>query len=120
MFSELVGLCAGTCTTLTFVPQAVKVWREKDKAEGVSLSTVFTNLVGVCLWVLYGVMRRDDLIVAFNSVNVVVSSVLLALYLRVVAKRGERRASVGEDDAGSVEAVEEEAVAADLFDIQLE
>lgn len=99
MLSSIVGVCAGTCTTATFLPQVLKLFREQ-KTTGISLSTVVVNLVGVSLWVVYGVYKHDELVTTFNTINTLITSFLLALYLKTSPKEDGPRCVVAEEAAG--------------------
>jgi len=53
MTIEIIGYAAAFLTTGSFVPQAVKVWREDDTA-AISLGMYSLFVVGVALWLVYG------------------------------------------------------------------
>ena len=51
-FVDALGLVAGTFTTVSFFPQLVRSWRHG--AEDLSYAMLFTFLIGVVLWLVYG------------------------------------------------------------------
>ena len=62
--TTLIGLAAGTCTTVAFVPQALKAWRTRSTKD-VSLSMFVLMVTGIVLWLIYGALLGDlPLIVA--------------------------------------------------------
>jgi len=63
------------------LPQVIKVLKEK-KAENISLLMVFVLISGVCLWIVYGVMRKDLPIIATNAFSLLVNLVLMVLRIR--------------------------------------
>ena len=74
----IVGLLAGLCTTLSFVPQIAKIYRT-GRTRDLSLSTYVLLTVGLCLWVVYGI--------ALNQIAIIVPNVLvlmMSLYIIVL------------------------------------
>lgn len=75
---EILGLFAGFCTTASFVPQALKTWRTKS-AKDFSWLMLVMFLVGVFLWLVYGVYKNDFPIIAANAVTeLLVLSIVVA------------------------------------------
>lgn len=58
-FARLLNAFSIVTMAMT-VPQAVAVWRAN--AQGVSLLSWATYLVSACLWLVYGVRKRDKTI----------------------------------------------------------
>ena len=81
MDPSTVGLIAGFLTTLSFVPQVLKIWRSKS-AEDLSLPTFAAFTVGVLLWLWYGVLVGEIAIILWNGVTVILSGAILAMKLR--------------------------------------
>ena len=79
----LLGLLAGTLTTLAFAPQVVRAWRTRSTAD-LSLGMLVVLLSGVLLWLAYGVVRGDIAIIAANGVT----AVLVGLILSIKKKSG--------------------------------
>jgi MtN3 and saliva related transmembrane protein len=76
-----IGLVAGFLTTVAFVPQALKVWRQKS-ARDLSLPTFATFTAGVALWLVYGIVRNEAPIIVWNAVTLALASTILVLKLR--------------------------------------
>ncbi len=78
---EFIGFMAAACTTLAFVPQAVKTIETKDTA---SISrwmyVIFTT--GVFLWLTYGLFIRNWPIIAANAVTLALASTILWFKLK--------------------------------------
>jgi MtN3 and saliva related transmembrane protein len=79
--SELVGYCAASLTTVSFLPQAWLTFRTKD-VRGISLGMYSVFTVGVALWLLYGVMMGAWPIVIANAVTLGLAAGILAMKLR--------------------------------------
>jgi MtN3 and saliva related transmembrane protein len=72
---------AAVCTTLCWVPQAVKILREK-RTEGISLLTQALFTFGVALWTIYGILLNNWPILLANAVTLVLSVAILILKVR--------------------------------------
>lgn len=77
----LLGLLAGTLTTIAFFPQLLKTWRSKSAAD-VSLGMLVTFCIGVFLWLVYGILLGALPIILANLVTLVLAGLILALKLR--------------------------------------
>jgi MtN3 and saliva related transmembrane protein len=78
---SLLGLGAGTLTTLAFLPQVIKTWRERS-ARGVSTGMFLLLCLGVSLWVIYGLLIRSTPVVVANGAVLALAGTNLALKLR--------------------------------------
>lgn len=74
--SEYLGLIAGLFTTFSTVPQIVRVFRLKSARE---ISTTFTVmlLVGVLIWLAYGITGQLLPVIIWNSISAVLVAMLL-------------------------------------------
>ena len=70
MFSieTLIGFVAAFCTTLSYVPQVRKCWRTHSTGD-LSLKMILLLAAGISLWVVYGLIKGDMVIIAANSVS---------------------------------------------------
>ncbi len=76
--TELIGLLAGFCTTLSLVPQLHRMWKAKS-AHDISLAMFFVFGLGVVLWLLYGIGIRSLAVITTNSVSLVLVVVIYSL-----------------------------------------
>ncbi len=81
---EMVGYLSGACTTLAFLPQAIKSIRTKN-VSGLSLSMYIIYCLGLALWILYGIYLNSFQIMLFNSITLVFNGIIL--YMIVKNKR---------------------------------
>ena len=77
----LLGTVAGLLTTGSFVPQAVKAWREGD-TNAISLRMYLVLMVAFALWLGYGLVIGSWPVIAFNVCNLVLNTAILWLKLR--------------------------------------
>ena len=76
----LVGLLAGTLTTVSFVPQVIKTWTSKSTKD-ISLGMFLTFCLGVLLWIVYGISVGDLPVIATNLATLILASAILAMKL---------------------------------------
>ena len=81
MNSEIIGLVAGSCTTVAFLPQVMKTWKSRS-AKDLSLGMFSFFCFGVFLWLVYGIMVKDVPVITANAVTLVLASSLLFFKLR--------------------------------------
>ncbi|MDB5425012.1 MAG: hypothetical protein JWQ29_2428 [Phenylobacterium sp.] len=79
--ANIVGTGAALCSMTSFVPQIVKIWRERD-ASSVSLRMYLVTVTGFVLWTVYGVLIGSWPVVASNVVCLAMSAAVLALKWR--------------------------------------
>lgn len=77
----LLGLTAGTLTTLSFVPQVVKIWKSKS-AEDISFGMFTMFSLGILLWVIYGLLIESPPLVIANAVTLILAIAILLLKRR--------------------------------------
>ena len=85
---EAIGNLAAICTTISFVPQLVRVYRRKS-ATDISLGMFLFFSLGVLLWLLYGFMIHSQPVIAANSATLALS--LAILVLKLYYDRQQRR-----------------------------
>ena|SRR5579883_2570263 len=76
-----IGYVAGTLTTLSFVPQVVKVARSKC-ADDLSLGMLIAFFVGVVLWLIYGAIIWSWPVILSNFVTMILVGAVLFLKLK--------------------------------------
>ncbi|HTA86455.1 MAG TPA: SemiSWEET transporter [Silvibacterium sp.] len=77
---NFIGSVAALCTTISFVPQLIRVYRLKSAHE-ISLIMFLVFSFGVFLWLLYGIFIRSFPVIFSNSFTLVLSLAILVLKL---------------------------------------
>ena len=77
----ILGLTAGLCTSLSFVPQVLKAWRERDTA-AISKRMYLVTVTAFTLWSVYGFMIGSWPLIVFNLLSLCLSGSILFLKLR--------------------------------------
>jgi len=80
-FATVIGLVAAACTTAANFPQLKKAW-STGQTDDISLKTLLLFACGLGLWVVYGVLQKDMIIILANGVSLALLAVLL--YLKLV------------------------------------
>jgi MtN3 and saliva related transmembrane protein len=71
-----IGIVAGIFTSVSLLPQLIKILREKQ-AENISYGMLIVLLIGLGCWVWYGMLREDWPIVITNSFSFLVNSLVI-------------------------------------------
>ena len=79
--ANLIGLAAGLLTTISLVPQAMKIWKTKS-AKDVSRKMFIAFCVGVALWLVYGILQEEMPIILWNAVSLALGLAILGMKLR--------------------------------------
>ena len=82
MIILVFGYIAAACTTISFIPQAIKVYRTKSTKD-ISSAMFSLMTLGVAFWLIYGLMINSFPIVAANVVTLFLSLYILLMKLRL-------------------------------------
>ena len=80
---EIIGYIAAFCTTISFLPQAVRVIKTKHTKD-LSLLMYSIFNVGLILWLIYGIAIVAWPIIVANAITIVLT--LTILYLKIKYK----------------------------------
>ena len=76
-----VGLLAAFCSTAAFLPQVIKTWRTRSTKD-ISLVMFTILIIGILLWLTYGIIIRDIPLIAANAVTLVFAGTILFFKLK--------------------------------------
>ena len=88
----LVGFVAAFCTTVSYIPQVKKCWQSGSTGD-LSLKMLLILATGIGLWVLYGVLKGDMVIIIANSVSLLLLFNLLFFKVRENASTRRHKAA---------------------------
>lgn len=77
-YIEIMGFIAGTCTSLSFLPQIFKM-AKTGKVRDISVYMYLVLSLGIFLWLIYGLNIRELPIIIANSVSLVLCLVILVM-----------------------------------------
>ena len=67
-YITIIGLVAATCTTFSFFPQILQVYRTKQTRD-LSLLTFSVLTTGIFLWLIYGILIKSLPIILANFIT---------------------------------------------------
>jgi MtN3 and saliva related transmembrane protein len=82
-FFSFIGALAAVFTSLSYLPQVMKALPRGSTGD-LSLKTLACLTAGLSLWICYGVMKGDWILVLANAVGAALSAVVLICKLRDV------------------------------------
>ena len=77
----ILGVMAGTLTTISFIPQVLKIYKTKD-AKDLSIITFYMFSCGVFLWLVYGIVIREWPVILANGITFVLSCLIIAMKIK--------------------------------------
>lgn len=72
----VIGTVAGVFTSTSLLPQLIKIIKEK-KVEDLSIAMFVSLMIGLSLWIIYGVLRKDLPIIITNGFSVSLNILIL-------------------------------------------
>src|SRR6201999_1970272 len=73
---SLLGIVAGCCTTISYVPQLARTWRTRSTHD-ISMPMFLLLVLGNSLWLVYGLLIGDLPLIAANAISVAFTSSIL-------------------------------------------
>lgn len=80
-WADIIGTVAGILVLSSFIPQLIKAYRTK-KMSDVSIHLMILIASGMFLWVIYGLIRSDPVIIGTNATGFALNITLLVMKLR--------------------------------------
>lgn len=99
MMTTIIGLVAAFCTTASYIPQLKKCWETKSAGD-LSLIMFSVLSLGVALWVVYGIMQSDMVIIIANVVSFLFLAGILYFKIRETMKGAGSRPNRRKAKAG--------------------
>ncbi len=78
---QIIGYIAAICTSLSFLPQALKVIKTKD-TEALSLSMYSIFTFGVIMWLVYALLIWDMPMIFANTVTLTLALIIFLLKVK--------------------------------------
>ncbi len=91
MDENILGIIAGILTSVSMIPQLIKVLKEKN-AEDLSWAMILVLISGLSLWVWYGFLKNELPIILSNAFAVMVNIVLLICCMIYKKRNKEQKA----------------------------
>ena len=81
----VVGSVAALCTTASYVPQVMKTVRTGETGD-LSLRMLVLLAAGLGLWVVYGALKTDWVIIAANVASLSMLAMILYFKIRQICR----------------------------------
>ena len=81
----ITGIAASFFTAISLLPQLIKILKEK-KAENVSLGMLAVLFAGLGLWIGYGFLKKDLIIIVANCFSFIINIALAIFSLKYKQK----------------------------------
>lgn len=78
---QVTGVVASVCTATSLLPQLIKLYHEK-KSDAISLPMLGILFAGVALWIYYGILKNDMIIIISNAISLLLNTTIVFLSLR--------------------------------------
>jgi MtN3 and saliva related transmembrane protein len=78
---KYIGFLAAFCTTISFLPQAIKVYRSKSTKD-ISLYMFLIFTIGTFCWLIYGIVISSVPIMIANTITLILSFFILIYKIR--------------------------------------
>lgn len=77
----LTGMIGATFTTVSFVPQVIRVWRTHSTKD-LSLVMFLLFIAGVIFWLLYGFLTNALPVILANAITLVLGLIIIYFKIR--------------------------------------
>jgi MtN3 and saliva related transmembrane protein len=78
---DILGYAAGAITSLTFLPQVIKTWKDRS-AKDVSLMMFIIAAINEVMWIVYGALLDNWVIIVTNAIVLAMSLIMIGLKLK--------------------------------------
>ena len=75
---EIIGYLAMFCTSSSFIPQVVQIWKTKS-TQDISLSMYIIYTLGIILWLIYTIWIKALPLIIGNVISLVLASIILTM-----------------------------------------
>lgn len=83
--TEIIGYFAAFLTTASFLPQVLKALKTKDTT-GISLIMYLMFISGVILWLIYGILLENKIIIFANLITLILAGIVLLVKIKNIAQ----------------------------------
>jgi MtN3 and saliva related transmembrane protein len=81
MNPEIIGGLAAILTTAAYIPQFIKVYREKN-TKSLSLGMYSLITTGIFLWLIYGFMIDSPSVIWANGITLILAGGILVMKIK--------------------------------------
>ena len=75
---EVIGYLALFCTTISFIPQVIELYRKKS-AKDISTSMYIIYALGMILWLIYTIWIKAVPLIIGNVISLILAIIILTM-----------------------------------------
>ena len=75
---EIIGYLALFCTTISFIPQVIELYRKKS-AKDISTSMYIIYALGMILWLIYTIWIKAVPLIIGNIISLILAIIILTM-----------------------------------------
>jgi MtN3 and saliva related transmembrane protein len=94
----LAGSLGGFCTTVAFVPQVLKIWKQGGRDLSYGMLSLY--LFGVLLWLAYGILLRAQAVIITNFATAILIAIATVLKAWTARRDSGKEVLVGGAERG--------------------
>jgi MtN3 and saliva related transmembrane protein len=81
LLQSIIGYFAAFCTSISFLPQVILIIKTKNTS-AISLPMYFIYISGIILWLIYGFLINDKVVIIANIFTLFLASIVLFFKLK--------------------------------------
>lgn len=78
---DIVGYFAGIGTTISFLPQVLRIIKT-GSVNDLSIYTFLIHSTGASLWIVYGIMITNPILIVFNGITAFLNLIILFYFIK--------------------------------------
>lgn len=78
---EIIGFFAAILTTISFVPQVIKIYKSKE-TKSISLTMYVVFSLGILMWLIYGIHLKSMPMIIANAITLILTIYILFMKMK--------------------------------------
>lgn len=78
---EVLGFCAAILTTISFLPQVIKIYKSKE-TKSISFAMYVVLSLGVLMWLVYGIHLKSMPMIIANTITLILTIYILFMKMK--------------------------------------
>tara|TARA_R110002126_G_scaffold142037_3_gene287564 strand:+ start:22230 stop:22484 length:255 start_codon:yes stop_codon:yes gene_type:complete len=78
---EVLGFCAAILTTISFLPQVIKIYKSKE-TKSISFAMYVVLSLGVLMWLVYGFHLKSMPMIIANAITLILTIYILFMKMK--------------------------------------
>lgn len=78
---EVLGFCAAILTTISFLPQVIKIYKSKE-TKSISFAMYVVLSLGILMWLVYGIHLKSMPMIIANAITLILTIYILFMKMK--------------------------------------